>query len=421
MKENCKYLLRSYPLIHTYVKEIEGLFRMTPEELNRRNELRFLEIFSRAYNESPFYRKLYMETGIQEEDITCLADIRKLPVITKEMIRENAEAMLTIPRWRALGGFTSGTTGTPLKVYKDWETVWREQASLYVVRSKYGFRYGQPFVSLRGNLGRNDMMLKVHASNTLFFSSYNINPSKVHFYYEHIVKHKPVAIEGYPSSLYAMALLFRDANLQLRIPLAFTSSETLLDYQRELIEKQFGTEIYDFYGMTEQTICLAEELDHNGYYEVPGYSINEYLEDGEICTSLINKAFPLIRYRSNDVMEVSKDDESSVKIKHILGRMDDYLVGKNGEICQRLNQIAKKARHSKAMQMIQTEKGKVKIYIVPDGEFTKEDKSRFIEAFDELVGVGTLDYSIMLVPDIKDLTYTSRGKFKMVINKIRVC
>ncbi|MCS2724521.1 phenylacetate--CoA ligase family protein [Bacteroides uniformis] len=416
--ETAKYALRSYPIIRTYIKEVERLYAMNSEELNQRNEKRFLEIFRRAYDNSPFYHQLYMEAGIRKEDVTCLADIKKLPIITKNMIRKNTENILTIPQRKALNGFTSGTTGTPLKVYKDWETVWRGQAFLYVVRSKYGFKYGQPFVSLRGNLNKNDTMLKVHASNTLFFSSYNINPSKVQFYYEQIVKHKPVAIEGYPNSLYALALLFRDAGLKLHIPLAFTSSETLLDYQRELIQEQLGAETYDFYGMTEQTICLAEKTNHNGYYEVPGYSINEFLEDGEICTSLINKAFPLIRYRSNDVIEVNDDDEYGVKIERILGRMDDYLIGKNGELCQRLNQIAKKAHHSKAMQMIQTEKGKVKIFIVPDGEFTKDDENRFIRAFEELVGVGTLDYSINTVPDIKDLSYSKRGKFKLIINKI---
>ena len=420
IKESCKYLLRSYPLIRPYIKEIGGLFEMTPSELNKRNEQRFLEIFNRAYDKSPFYHKLYTEAGIRKEDITCLTDIKKLPIVTKDMIREYADEILTIPRWRALGGFTSGTTGTPLKVYKDWETVWREQASLYVVRSKYGFKYGQPFVSLRGNLGKNDMMLNVHISNTLYFSSYNINPQKVRFYYEHIVKHKPVAIEGYPSSLYMLALLLRDANLQLNIPFAFTSSETLLDYQRELIREQFNTKVYDFYGMTEQTICLAEDIEHNGYFEMPGYSINEYLEDGEICTSLINKAFPLIRYKSNDVIELYDQEEGkSTKIRGIQGRMDDYLVGKHGEICQRLNQIAKKARHSKAMQMVQTEKGKVRIFIVPDGEFTEKDRVDFQNAFDDYVGVGTLDYEIIQVADIKDLTYSKRGKFKMVINQIK--
>lgn len=142
---------------------------------------------------------------------------------------------------------------------------------------------------------------------------------------------------------------------------------------------------------------------------------------GEICTSLINDAFPLIRYRSNDVIELYEGNEfgeNEVLIQRIEGRKEDYLIGKHGEICQRLNQIAKKAHHSKAMQMIQDKRGQVSVYIVPDGEFTKSDEIQFVLAFEELVGVGVLDYSIYLVSSIKDLTYTKRGKFKMVINNI---
>ena len=92
----------------------------------------------------------------------------------------------------------------------------------------------------------------------------------VQTYYDQILKHKPVAIEGYPSSLYSLALMLRDRGLQLHIPLAFTSSESLLDYQRALIETQFGTQVYDHYGTTERTIRLSEALNHNGYYEEPG-------------------------------------------------------------------------------------------------------------------------------------------------------
>lgn len=80
LEESCKYMLRSYPIIRPYVKEVEGLFTMSQEELNKRNEQRFLEIFSKAYDKSPFYHKLYTEAGIKKEDITCLADIKKLPI-----------------------------------------------------------------------------------------------------------------------------------------------------------------------------------------------------------------------------------------------------------------------------------------------------------------------------------------------------
>lgn len=115
-----------------------------------------------------------------------------------------------------------------------------------------------------------------------------------------------------------------------------------------MIEEQLGTELYDNYGMTEQTIYLQEAYDHNGYYEVPGYSINEYLEDGEICTSLINDSFPLIRYRSNDVIELA-DDEEKVLIKSILGRKEDFIVCKDGTKIQRLDFLFKGVKNVKCL------------------------------------------------------------------------
>ena len=114
--ESCKYMLRSYPIIRPYIKEVNALFSMSPEELRKRNERRFLEIFQRAYDKSPFYHKLYTEAGIKKEDIKCLDDIKKLPVITKDMVRSHADEMLTVPRWKVIVANTSGTTGTPLTV-----------------------------------------------------------------------------------------------------------------------------------------------------------------------------------------------------------------------------------------------------------------------------------------------------------------
>ena len=418
LKESCKYMLRSYPIIRPYVKEVEGLFTMGQEELNKRNEQRFLEIFSKAYDKSPFYHKLYTEAGIKKEDITCLADIKKLPIITKEMVKQNREVMLTVPRFMVHGGCTSGTTGTPLKVYKDWKAIWRSQAYLYVMRKKCGFTYGQSFVSLRGNLDKRDMMLKVHISNTVYFSSYNINPEKVKFYHEQIVKQKPVAIEGYPSSLYTLALMLRDAGLELYIPIAFTSSETLLDYQREQIEQQLHTEIFDLYGMTEESICLHETLNHKGYYEAPGFSINEYLEDGEICTSLINDAFPLIRYRSNDVIELYKGSEfegNKFLIQCIEGRKEDYIVCKDGSKVMRLDFLFKGVSHVRKSQLIQKKDNCLLINIVPEEGFCDADRELVKQNLFHRLGERNIDYQIAIIKE-SEILYSSNGKFKYLIN-----
>ena len=315
------------------------------------------------------------------------------------------------------GGTTSGTTGTPLTVYSSWSSIWWNQAYTYSARLRNGFKYGLPLVSLRGNLDRNTMHMKVHVSNTLYLSSYCINKDTVKAYYDMIIQHQPVAIEGYPSSLYTLALCMKEAGLKLHIPVAFTSSETLLDYQRHLIEMQLGTEIYDNYGMTEQTIYLQEAFNHQGYYELPGYSINEYLEDGEICTSLTNEAFPLIRYRSNDVIEIAElnTDSPQIIVKSIEGRKEDFLICKDGSRVKRLGFIFKGVNHVKYGQLVQENNGFLNVNIVPDQGFTKLDEKTVVNNVLERIGKGNVDFKINLVKEA-DLVYTKRGKFKFLIH-----
>lgn len=412
--ETAKYLLRCPLIIRPYIREVEELYAMPPEELKRRNEKRFLEIFRRAYDKSPFYHRLYTEAGIKKEDIKSLDDIKKLPVITKDMVKKHADEMLTVPRWTVVAANTSGTTGTPLKVYESWTSIWRTQAYTYISRKINGFKYGERLVSLRGNLSKSLLSLNVHVSNTLYLSSYNINPSNICAYYEKIKGFQPVAIEGYPSSLYSLSLFLRDSNLKLHIPVAFTSSETLFDYQRAVIEEQLGTEIFDRYCMTERTIYLVENIEHNGYKEAPGFSINEYLEDGEICTSLINDAFPLIRYRSNDIIEFAEPG-SKTMVKSIIGRNEDTVECKDGSKVQRLDFIFKGVKNVKMSQIILDNKGFLHINIVPDSGFCDKDKQDVERNLIERVGEGNLDYKISIIEDT-DIKYTKSGKYKFLVN-----
>lgn len=406
-------------VIRHYIGNVEHYYQITSEQLKKRNEKRFLEIFRKAYDNSTFYHRLYTEAGIRKEDINGLDDIKKLPVVTKSMIKQYGKDMLTEAKWRLLKNHTSGTTGTPLMVYESWPSIWWEQAYFYCYRKRCGYTYGQPIVSLRGNLEKEDTYLKVHVSNTLYLSSYNINDKTIQTYYDQIVRHQPVAIEGYPSSLYALALLLRDYGMWLHIPVAFTSSETLLDYQRALIEKQMDTQIYDHYGTTERTIRMSESLNHNGYFEDPGYSINEYTEDGEITTSLINDAFPLIRYQGNDVMELMEltEDNVQVKVKSIQGRKSTYLEGKDGTKYSGalLTRVFKDITTIDNAQFVQREKGKVKLNIVAGNDFSDEDMKKLTTAVNEQLGEDNFDIDIEKVTCDK-IIYTSHGKFNYVVN-----
>lgn len=419
LKESIKYLLRSYPVIYPYVKEVERMYNMSHDELQGRNERVFLKIFRKAYTKSSFYHKLYTEAGVKLEDIKCLGDISKLPVVTKDMILHQSHALLTTSKWKLLKNRTSGTTGTPLTVFEDWKSIWREQAYFYCYRKRCGYIYGQPLVSLRGNLGKKDTMMYVHISNTLYLSSYNINEQTVGAYYKGIEKRSPQAIEGYPSSLYNLALLLKDKGLYCNIPVCFTSSENLLDFQRQLIEERFQTKIFDHYGTTERTIRISESIKHDGYFEDPGYSINEYLKDRVVSTSLINSAFPLIRYQSSDVVilkENTKDER--VSIDRIQGRSGNCIKGKDGSIYNNaaLTFILTYSHNIRYAQFIQKKNGKVLLNIVPEAVFSSQNLDELKQMIDLKIGLSNLELEINLIKE-QDLIYTTRNKYSYIISE----
>lgn len=420
--ESLKYLLRTRTFIGKYVAEIDAMYAMSPEELKARNERRFLEIFRKAYVHSEYYRGLCNSQGVMSmDDIQHLEDIVKLPILTKDMLKVHGKELLTCKERGLMKNHTSGTTGTPLTVWQDWASVWREQAYFVCYRKRCGYSYGEPIVSLRGNLGRNDISLKVHVSNTLFLSSYNINEHTAETYHQLIEKHHPKAIEGYPSSLYNLALVLRDKGLECHIPVTFTSSETLHDYQRSLVERIFHTQIYDHYGTTERTIRLEESFDHDGYFEDPGYGIEEYHDDYVITTSLINDAFPLIRYKTNDRV-VLKDTALKTKenfIERVEGRSISYIVGKDGTKYSdaALTFVFKDVHGVRLAQFVQNEVGKIILNVVPENVFSEKDKEGILEYIDQKIGKENMDVDFRLI-DESQMQYTKRNKLALVISNL---
>lgn len=422
--ESLKYLLRTPTFIGKYVAEIDAMYAMSPEELKARNERRFLEIFRKAYTHSLYYRELCNSQGVTSaDDIQHLEDIVKLPILTKDMLKAHGKELLTRKERGLMKNHTSGTTGTPLTVWQDWASVWREQAYFVCYRKRCGYNYGEPMVSLRGNLGRNDISLKVHVSNTLFLSSYNINENTAETYYQLIEKHHPKAIEGYPSSLYNLALVLRDKGLECHIPVAFTSSETLHDYQRNLIEKTFHIQIYDHYGTTERTIRLEESFEHDGYFEDPGYGIEEYHDDYVITTSLINDTFPLIRYKTNDRVVLKSNTilthASEPMVKRVEGRSVSFIIGKDGTKYSdaALTFIFKETHGIRLAQFVQNEVGKIFLNVVPESNFSEKDKDEILKNIDQKIGKENIDVDFRLISE-SQMQYTKRNKLALVISNL---
>ena len=72
--------------------------------------------------------------------------------------------------------------------------------------------------------------------------------------------------------------------------------------------------------------------------------------------------------------------------------------------------------HIKACQWIQHHEGDLEVRIVPDKGFTESDKQFVIDTTLERFGKDNINLKATICT-MEDLEYTSRGKFRLIINK----
>ncbi|MDF9796747.1 phenylacetate-coenzyme A ligase PaaK-like adenylate-forming protein [Catalinimonas alkaloidigena] len=95
------------------------------------SNVRFLRLLNKAYSQSAFYKKYYDDYGIDIQKIKSLDDLNILPVIRKEHIRKYCNEFLTSGKSFLTKGYTSGTSGTPLTVFRNYGAVIEENAYLW--------------------------------------------------------------------------------------------------------------------------------------------------------------------------------------------------------------------------------------------------------------------------------------------------
>lgn len=400
-------------LFRQRLKKIQAYYHCNNTLLKELEAEKLKELLHNTYKHSSFYKNLYDEYGVILSQIQNREDLKKLPLITKQDIKDKVDEIYFGSKFKYTT-YTSGTTGSPLKIYYSLDCVLNEAAYNEIFRNNAGHRIGMPLVSLRGKLDRSQFKAYDRFSNTLNLSSYNLNKQNFKFYYNEIKKFQPNAIIGYPSSFESLANYLQEEKLELNVPLIFTSSESLYDFQREKIERFFNAKVYDRYGNAERTISLVQEKHKEDYKEAKLYSINEYHADHIITTNLISPTFPLIRYQVDDVVEL-KENTSEVAVKNILGRIDDVLLLPDGTQIGRMNRIFSGVDHLQYSQIVQDQPSSFTLNLVKSPGFTKKDEQQLIKNIKSRVG-EEIKFKIKSITE-KDLIKTKKGKYKLVINK----
>ena len=173
-----------------------------------------------AVNNSPFYRNLYKNIDIHE--IKTPHDLKKLPVLEKEVVRNNLENMYTISEKEAVVSHTSGTTGTPMKFLHTFEGIQRRNAILDDFKRQHGFINGE---MKKASFNSSEIVASDQKKNIFWrdnvsmkqrlYSSFHSKDQSIQYYIENLNDYKPDSLDGYPSTLYEIARYINKHNISL--------------------------------------------------------------------------------------------------------------------------------------------------------------------------------------------------------------
>lgn len=419
-----------------YLKDFKERENFGNEDWNNfcREELKKILLYSFKY--VPYYISMFKNLGIEEVDLKNfeLKDLKKLPLLEKKVVAEKLDRFVPSNVKKLQYYETSGTTGTPLKIYYSSEDHKRVFAAM--VARFHNWAKVNPTDKHITFGGRTIFKTKDPKNrfwrynifeNQLYMSAFHLSPETVKYYVEKINSFNPVFINGYTSAIYYVAKQILEKGLKTRkIPVILTSSDKLTRQMREIINKAWSAKIFDGYSSVEGC-CLITECEYGKYHISPDAGIIEILdeerrdaEEGEIvATGLLNYSFPLIRYKMGDMAIRSKEQKCPCGrnmpiIKEILGREEDYLILKDKRASASFSKAFEGVKGIIEGQVIQLDYDYIKVFLVKSEKYTEEEKNKFLKNIFELF--GKLKVELIYVDKIER---TKRGKLKLVISNLK--
>lgn len=363
------YNLRLGSIYSIYRNQIHKSILWNEEELELEIVSKFDKIFqhSKIFN---LYKDKYKKAGVLNLRIKSLADIRKIPLLTKKEIRASFHEFK--------GPYlqnTGGTTGNPLAFYMDKNAWSREGAHMHHVWERVGYNRKKAKFTFRGiNLGERTIVYNC-AENEFIINTYkNANILLEEFF--KILKTKNVSyFHGYPSAIYTFLkeiegdISKEEKQLIIdKIDCCFLGSEyptpIIIAYLKEVWKLDFVS----WYGHSEMCVMAYSNLNERIYYPLHTYGYVEVEENILIGTGYHNFDMPLIRYNTGDLVDCQKGKKGLLKSFEIKqGRVGDFIIDKNDKkipltafIFGRHHEIFK---HIDYIQIYQDKKGQATLLI----------------------------------------------------------
>lgn len=387
-----------------------------------------------ACENSPFYQKLYKNIDI--DSVKGIEDLKRLPIVDKEMLRENIDRVITIPHKGAVEGHTGGTTGKSLVVLNTIEDSMKRMAMLDHFKARVGFVHrtmkratfnGKHIVPPQQ---KEKVFWRYNAAcKQMIYSSFHITEDNMKYYIESLNKYKPQAIDGFFMSMCDIARYIERHNIKLEfIPIAiFPTSETLTKSGRELLERVFKCKVFDQYASSEGAPFVTECKNQVLHMELAS-GVFEHFEEGSneiLITSFTTHGTPLIRYRIGDAMvlnENSKTCDCGIEapiVSEIQGRRLDFLYAADGAKINAGNVANLFKNMPNALiraQAVQEKLNEITIKLEVDKKLYKPEyddllRNEFLHKFGKETKIN--------IVHVDEISREKSGKFRLIKNNVK--
>jgi len=319
------------------------------------------------YENVPFYRRRFDELGLEPGDVTELADLARIPPVTKQDMADDLaehgpwgsftavdDRVWAERGWQIFA--TSGTTATP-RVFRytafDRETwKWSDARAMYAM----GFRSGRDVAMIAFGYGPHVWLWGVHYSLDLMgiprITAGGLDSSlRARF----VDTFRPTILACTPSYALYLADVMRDCGYEpaeSSIRYLFCAGEPGFSVPavRERLQSIWQAELHEFYGCTEAApsagghSCAAVAgdpgevsthlIDDAHIWEVVGPETLEPVPDGErgisVVTNLLSESSPQLRFVVGDYTRLTRERcacgrTSTRAVGGFAGRADDML------------------------------------------------------------------------------------------------
>lgn len=312
---------------------------------------RLQETVCRVYEKVQPYREKMDAAGVKPDDIRTLSDLKRMPFVTKQDMRDNYPfGLFAVPKDELVRiHASSGTTGKPTVVgytKRDLD-VWTETVSRIAALggatrqdvAQICFGYGM----FTGALGLHYGLEKIGAA---MVPSSTGNTEKQIMFMKDFGTTLLVATPSYALRIAEVAMQMGiDPKTDLNVKIGLLGSELLTEAMRTEMHKLWGDEmlVTSNYGMSElngpgvsgecEYLCGMHINEDFFIPEIIDPKTGEVLPPGEkgelVITCIYKEALPLIRYRTKDITrliyEPCKCGRTTVRMENLDGRTDDML------------------------------------------------------------------------------------------------